>query len=162
MIPLMMQQGYKAKGWLGLILGQSLYYAFFHKAVLTDEKFMQQMDALIREIGDRGKIKVSEGVPPKASAPAPVKAPAPAPAKAPAPAPAFEPTPEPAPAPTPAPSTRAPTPAASSAYVPTTPPRALAPVSTPDHSFSPSLQLSPSMPMHQVAGVGGGSLAELP
>ena len=31
------------------------HYAFFPKAVSTDEKSMQQMDALIREIGDRGK-----------------------------------------------------------------------------------------------------------
>ena len=48
MIPLMMQSGYKAKGWLGLILGQSVYYAFYHDAVPTDEKFMQQMDSLTR------------------------------------------------------------------------------------------------------------------
>ena len=77
MIPLMVQQGFKAKGWLGLILGQSLWYAFFESAVPTPEKFMQQMDSLIREIGDRGKIKteVSEGVPPSAPASAP-KAPA--------------------------------------------------------------------------------------
>ena len=48
------------------------------------------MEALIREIGDRGviKAKVSEGVPPRAPAPAP----------APAPAAVFEPTSEPAPA----------------------------------------------------------------
>ena len=135
----MMQQGFKAKGWLGLILGQSLWYAFFESAVPTDEKFMQTMDSLVREIGDRGKIKtkVSEFVPPKAPAPAP------------APAPAFEPTPEPAPA-------RAPTPAA---RVPTTPQLALTPVSAPDRGFSPSVQLSPSMPMGQhanAASAGGG------
>eukprot|EP01046_Picozoa_sp_COSAG06_P050561 COSAG06_NODE_8040_length_2291_cov_10.244982_2_plen_329_part_00 len=162
-----MQQGFKAKGWLGLILGQSLWYAFFESAVPTDEKFMQIMDSLIREIGDRGKIKtkVSEGVPPRASAPAPAPAFEPAPAPAPAfepapePAPAFEPTPEPAPAfePTPEPApTRAPTPAAP---VPTTPQRALAPVSAPDRGFSPSVQLSPTMPMGQhtnTASAGGG------
>jgi hypothetical protein len=90
LVPLMMQEGYRAKEWLGLILGQSMYYAFFKSAVPTDEKFMQQMDALVREIGDRGKTngKVSEGVPPRA------------------PAPAFEPTPEPAPAAGPTPSDR--------------------------------------------------------
>lgn len=155
MIPLMMQQGFKAKGWLGLILGRSLWYAFFESAVPTDEKFMQQMDSLIREIGDRGKIetKVSEGVPPRAPALAPVLAKAPAPAAA----PAFEPTPEPAPAP------RASTPAASGS-VPTTPQRALAAVSTPGRGFSPSVQLSPSMPMVQHAsstGGGGSSLTEV-
>jgi hypothetical protein len=57
LIPLMMQQAYRAKGWLGLILGQSVYHTFYPNAVPTDERFLQQMDALIREIGDRGMIK---------------------------------------------------------------------------------------------------------
>ena len=95
LIPLMMQQGFKAKGWLGLILGQSVYYAFHPKAVPTDEKFLQHMDALIREIGDRGMIKTtafSEGVPPRAPAPAPVFEPTPEPAPAHAPPPAAVPT----------------------------------------------------------------------
>ena len=118
---------------------------------------MQQMDSLIREIGDRGKIKtkVSEGVTPRAQAPA--LAPAKAPAPAPAPAPAFEPTPEPAPTSRAhARPRRAPTSAA-----PTTPQRSLAQVSTPDHGFSPSMQLSPSMPMVQHVASTGGSLSEI-
>ena len=52
-----------------------MYYQFFAEAVSTEQKFLNQMDALTREIGDRGKIKirdqgniktksVSEGVPP--------------------------------------------------------------------------------------------------
>jgi hypothetical protein len=93
MIPMMMQKGYRAKwviqavtdeslvhcypdsvccrGWLGLILGQSLWYGFFPEAVPSEEKFMQTMDQLARAIGDRGKIagaKVPEGVPPKSTA----------------------------------------------------------------------------------------------
>jgi hypothetical protein len=131
---------------------------------------MQQMDALVREIGDRGKIKskIPEAVPPRALAPAKAsaKAPALAPGKAPAPAPTFEPSPEPAPtptlapepAPTPAP-TRAPTPAAAA---PATPQRVLAPASTPDHGFSPSMQqLSPGMPMVQHVVSAGGSNGSL-
>ena len=77
MVPLMMQEGYKPKGWLvsarllcpnrrtempsaqGLILGTKLWYAFFPAAVDTDERFMQQMDAMTRDIGDRGKIKTN-------------------------------------------------------------------------------------------------------
>ena len=136
MIPLLMQEGFKAKGWLGLILGQSMYYAFYPNAVPTDRKFTQQMDALIREVGDRGKAKTraraSEGALPRRGL---------------APAAAFEPTPAPAPA----------------AAVPTTPSRELAPTSTPDHGFSPSVQLSPSMPMVQpvTSAGGGGSFSEM-
>ena len=81
MVPLLMQREYKPNGWLGLILGTNMYYCFFVAAVDTDEKFMQQMDALTREIGDRGKAttmaaaRVSEGVPPRA-APTPTPEPA--------------------------------------------------------------------------------------
>eukprot|EP01043_Picozoa_sp_COSAG02_P080211 COSAG02_NODE_18953_length_908_cov_22.638530_2_plen_98_part_01 len=68
------------RGWLGLILGQSLWHAFYDSAVDTDAKFKDRMDGLIREIGNRGlplayrtenhvggvdlKENVSEGVPP--------------------------------------------------------------------------------------------------
>lgn len=92
MIPLMLEQGYKANGWLGLILGTRLWYAFFDEAVATDEAFTQQMDSLTREIGDRGKIAptrepaVSEAIPP-------VPTPTPAPAPVPAPAPPLASTP---------------------------------------------------------------------
>ena len=68
-IPLMLQEGFKAKGWLGLLLGQSVWYAFHDSAIPTDEKFTLQMDALVREIGDRGRIKaevVSKRTPPGA------------------------------------------------------------------------------------------------
>jgi hypothetical protein len=48
MIPLMMQMGYKAKGWLGLILGQSLWHAFYDSVVDTDENFNRAMVGLMR------------------------------------------------------------------------------------------------------------------
>ena len=122
MVPLMMQRGYKPKGWLGLILGTKLYYEFFAAAVDTDDKFMKQMDALTREIGDRGRVKqttagarvvVSEGVPP-----------APAPAPAPRALAPLVPAPAPAPA---------------------TPPRsaALVPSAATDQGNSPSVQMVP-------------------
>jgi hypothetical protein len=122
MVPLMMQHGYKPKGWLGLILGTKLYYEFFAAAVDTDDKFMKQMDALTREIGDRGRVKqttagarvvVSEGVPP-----------APAPAPAPRALAPLVPAPAPAPA---------------------TPPRsaALVPSAATDQGYSPSVQMVP-------------------
>jgi hypothetical protein len=132
---------------LGLILGQSLWHAFFPSAVGTDEKFMQKMDDLTREIGDRGKLKtrtsVAEGVPPSA-AQTPDLDPAPA---------AFEPTPEPAPAPAPA---AVPT-TTRMAAVPSTPTRssqATAVATADQQGFSPSMQqiqMSPGMammPMH--------------
>ena len=43
-----------------------MWYAFWPEAVSTEEKFMSQMDALVREVDDRGKVttQLSEGVPP--------------------------------------------------------------------------------------------------
>ena len=122
MIPLLMEQGYKAKGWLGLILGTRMYYAFHEDAVATDEAFTRQIDALTREIGDRGKP--AEGVPPASRPPAP--APAPTPTRARARAPAATPAPAPEPAPAPA------------------PPPARAALAAPEPSFSPSMQMTPA------------------
>ena len=47
MIPLMMQQGFRPTGWLGLILGTKMYHRFFASAVDTDEKFLRQVDTLL-------------------------------------------------------------------------------------------------------------------
>ena len=148
-----MQAKFKAKGWLGLILGTRLWYGFFDADQDDDATFEIRVDALCNEIGNRGKPKLQEAVPP---AWAPASAPAPAPVKAPAPA-TFEPTLERAPTPTPSPSPPAPAPApaptrapAASDSVPTTPMHALAPVA------------SPSMPLVQhVASTAGGSLPEI-
>ena len=49
-----------------------MYYKFYPDAVKTETGFMHAIDALSREIGDRGKPKtLAEGVPPPAPAPAP-------------------------------------------------------------------------------------------
>ena len=122
---MMMEGSYRPKGWLGLIMGTRLYYAFHGKELEDDEAlFETRMDALTREIGDRGKPGISEAVPP---APTPAKEWAPTPA----PAPAL------APAPTPAPAPRA-TPA-SAALVTA--------AKTSDRSFTPSMQTAPTMHM---------------
>eukprot|EP01045_Picozoa_sp_COSAG04_P016864 COSAG04_NODE_1445_length_6714_cov_1.982162_4_plen_258_part_00 len=79
MIPLMMEHGYRPTGWLGLILGTSVWYRFDPEAVQTDESFTRQIEATVREIGERGKVRavgVPEGLPPKSLAPAPAPAPA--------------------------------------------------------------------------------------
>ena len=92
----MMEDGYKPKGWLGMILGTRLWYAFFN---VEDEAALEErLDSVCREIGDSGKLVLPEAVPPAlAPEPAPVMVRAPVPAPAPAPR-----VPAPAPAPAPA------------------------------------------------------------
>jgi hypothetical protein len=76
MIPLMMEKGYAPTGWLGLILGTTLYHPFY--SVEADATFTEQMDLLYREIGDRGRA-MPESMPPT---PAPARTPEPATAAA--------------------------------------------------------------------------------
>ena len=135
MVPLMMEKGYRPTGWLGLILGTRLWYPFYGSAIETDAGFTQQMDTVVRDIGDRGKV-MSEGVPPAASR---TSAPAPAPARQ-----AASRTSAPA------------TPAAQTAAL-----RAAAP--TPDRSFTPSMQASPQPAAVLPAGgtIAAGSFTEL-
>ena len=99
MVPLMMQKGYRANGWLGLILGTRLYYSFAGAESDDEAAFEQRMEGLCREIGSRGQHQLSESVP-TAGAAAPTRAPGPGPA--PAPQPALAPAAAPAPAPAPA------------------------------------------------------------
>lgn len=118
-----------------------MWYAFWPEAVSTEEKFMSQMDALVREVGDRGKVttQLSEGVPPFVAQLS--EAPA-----------AFEPHPEPAPEPA-----RAPAPAQARMSEPTrtvapTTPAWNAAVATPTEAgnFTPNMHqmhMSPSMPV---------------
>ena len=71
MIPLMVQEDYKAKGWLGLLLSTRMWYRFYGCQDEDGVAFEQRVDPVAREIGDRGKARVdlvSEGVPPSASA----------------------------------------------------------------------------------------------
>ena len=102
MVPLMVTTGYRPTGWLGLIVGTRLYFNFHPAAVDTDEKFTQQIDAVVRDLGDRGKGKgagrASGGAPPASAAWSqdPEPQPSPAPARVPAPAPAAAPVPAPA------------------------------------------------------------------
>jgi hypothetical protein len=78
-IPLMVQESFKATGWLGLILGTRLWYQFWESAIATPQAFTQRMDALCREIGDRGKPKSpkTRAAPPSRTESTPVLAPAP-------------------------------------------------------------------------------------
>eukprot|EP01048_Picozoa_sp_COSAG05_P017395 COSAG05_NODE_2363_length_3174_cov_2.055935_1_plen_166_part_10 len=53
MVPLMVEEGYRPRGWLGLVLGARLWHAFYDSAIATEELFMRQMDSLCRELGER-------------------------------------------------------------------------------------------------------------
>ena len=55
MIPLMMEDGYQAKGWLGMLLGVRLWYGFYGATLESDEAFAGKVEELCRELGERGK-----------------------------------------------------------------------------------------------------------
>ena len=55
--PLMMEKGYRAKGWLGMLLGVRLYYKFCGAVLDSDGTFDGKIEELCRELGQRGKCK---------------------------------------------------------------------------------------------------------
>jgi hypothetical protein len=55
LVPLMLTQGYEADGWLGLMLGTSMWYAFHGETLSSESSFESRVDALCREIGSRGR-----------------------------------------------------------------------------------------------------------
>jgi hypothetical protein len=113
-----------------LIMNTRLYYSFHDAQSLDEAAFEKRLDAVVRELGDRGKPlpPVPEGIPPAALAPAP------APALAPAPAPA---------------------PAVAAMVVPVTPART--PAASPDRSFTPTMQqlMSPTVVQQHDGSMGG-------
>jgi hypothetical protein len=68
MVPLMMEEGYRPNGWLGMMLGVRLYYVFFGKTLDSQSAFEAKLDELCHGLGQAGK-----------SAPVAMLAPAPAP-----------------------------------------------------------------------------------
>ena len=67
MVPLMVEEDYRATGWLGLLIGTQLYYKFFGADLDEEAVFEHRIHALARALGDRGKPTVLEGVPPAGS-----------------------------------------------------------------------------------------------
>ena len=55
MVPLMMEERYSAKGWLGMLLGVRLYYAFYGPVLEGERAFEAKVEELCRELGERGK-----------------------------------------------------------------------------------------------------------
>ena len=54
-VPLMMEDGYRAKGWLGMLLGVRLWYGFYGATLESEGAFEGKVDELCRELGERGK-----------------------------------------------------------------------------------------------------------
>ena len=51
----MMEDGYRAKGWLGMLLGVRLWYGFYGATLESDGAFEGKVVELCRELGERGK-----------------------------------------------------------------------------------------------------------
>ena len=51
----MMVEGYEADGWLGLLLGTLMWYAFYGEALSSESAFELRLDSLCRELGGRGR-----------------------------------------------------------------------------------------------------------
>jgi hypothetical protein len=122
-----------------------MWYGFWDADQDDDAAFDRRLSAVLREVGDRGKLVLSEAVPPFHE-PTPAPAPALLPARSPAPAAIRAPAPAPAPTPAPAPvSTPALAPAATM-QAPSTPPPAALLARQDTVSFTPSMQLQPVSP----------------
>jgi hypothetical protein len=55
LIPLKLTDGYEADGWLGLLLGTSMWYALYGDSLSSTAAFEDRMNSLCREIGMRGR-----------------------------------------------------------------------------------------------------------
>ena len=55
MVPLMMEDGYRAKGWLGMLLGVRLWYGFCGSVLESEAAFIGKVDKLCWELGERGE-----------------------------------------------------------------------------------------------------------
>ena len=51
MVPLMMEDGYQASGWLGMLLGVRLWYGFYGSVLASDSAFEGRVNDLCRELG---------------------------------------------------------------------------------------------------------------
>ena len=51
----MVQEDFKAEGWLCMLLGVRLYYQFCGVVLESEEAFEAKVEELCRELGGRGK-----------------------------------------------------------------------------------------------------------
>eukprot|EP01043_Picozoa_sp_COSAG02_P006894 COSAG02_NODE_201_length_29473_cov_135.510213_20_plen_174_part_00 len=61
-VPLKLTEGYEADGWLGLLLGTSLWYALYGSTLSSESAFESRVDSVARELGGRGKRDAAVGV----------------------------------------------------------------------------------------------------
>jgi hypothetical protein len=54
-VPLMLVEGYEADGWLGMLLGTSMWYAFHGATLSSESAFESRVGSLCRELGARGR-----------------------------------------------------------------------------------------------------------
>eukprot|EP01047_Picozoa_sp_COSAG01_P050311 COSAG01_NODE_5073_length_4506_cov_3.537781_2_plen_476_part_00 len=59
MVPLLLEEGYRADGWLGMLLGTRMWYGFLGANVESESAFEGKIEELCRELGERGKIAVA-------------------------------------------------------------------------------------------------------
>ena len=58
-VPLMLVDGYRADGWLGMLIGTRMWYSFYGPVLLEDSLFEGRMSELCRDLGDRGRSENS-------------------------------------------------------------------------------------------------------
>jgi hypothetical protein len=54
-VPLMLTEGYRADGWLGMLIGTRMWYGFYGSALSEESLFEGKMVELCRDLGDRGR-----------------------------------------------------------------------------------------------------------
>ena len=53
----MMEEGYRPKGWLGMLVVVRLWYGFDGATLQSDEALERKIEELRRELGERGKAQ---------------------------------------------------------------------------------------------------------
>eukprot|EP01048_Picozoa_sp_COSAG05_P008981 COSAG05_NODE_711_length_7822_cov_11.919720_5_plen_59_part_00 len=58
-MPLLLEHGYRANGWLGMLLGVRLWFGFYGPVLEDNAAFETKMEELCRELGDKGKLRTA-------------------------------------------------------------------------------------------------------
>jgi hypothetical protein len=55
-VPLLLEEGYQADGWLGMMMGTKLWFGLYGDALSSESVFESRMEAVAFELGDRGRL----------------------------------------------------------------------------------------------------------